>query len=171
MFSLGDLESKLNEALETNAILQSDMESKDDLTETVQRLRDETRDLKQELAVRQKTSHNASTLNSVLNSITKMDTSPPPTDAVLDRQGLVNAVQQQTTLNTILNELNLKQQQQQQQQQEHQLHKTQLINGISDYKGSGQAVSGMAPSARISALNFVGDALRKVTVSYGISLS
>ena len=168
MFSLGDLESKLNEALETNAILQSDMESKDDLTETVQRLRDETRDLKQELAVRQKTSHNASTLNSVLNSITKMDTSPPPTDAVLDRQGLVNAVQQQTTLNTILNELNLKQQQQ---QQEHQLHKTQLINGISDYKGSGQAVSGMAPSARISALNFVGDALRKVTVSYGISLS
>ena len=54
MFSLGDLESKLNEALETNAILQSDMESKDDLTETVQRLRDETRDLKQELAVRQK---------------------------------------------------------------------------------------------------------------------
>ncbi len=169
MFSLGDLESKLNEALETNAILQSDMESKDDLTETVQRLRDETRDLKQELAVRQKTSHNASTLNSVLNSITKMDTSPPPTDAVLDRQGLVNAVQQQTTLNTILNELNLKQQQQQ--QQEHQLHKTQLINGISDYKGSGQAVSGMAPSARISALNFVGDALRKVTVSYGISLS
>lgn len=53
MFSLGEFESKLNEALERNAILESELDEKDELAETVQRLRDEARDLKQELAVRQ----------------------------------------------------------------------------------------------------------------------
>lgn len=173
MFSLGEFEAKMNEALETNAILQSEVESKDDLAETVQRLRDETRDLKQELAVRQK-ANNSSNLNkqimeantAALNSINKMDTSPPVdsliTDLKTEQTTSQNTVQQQTTLNTILNELNLKQQQQQQQQE--QLHKTQLINGINEYKSNSQAISGMTPSVRIGALNFVGDALRKVTV-------
>ena len=49
MFSLGDFESKLNEALERNAILESELDEKDELAETVQRLRDEARDLKQGL--------------------------------------------------------------------------------------------------------------------------
>lgn len=163
----------MNEALETNAILQSEMESKDDLAETVQRLRDETRDLKQELAVRQK-ANNSSHMNkhvmeasaAALNSINKMDTTPP-VDPQPQQQVLIdnkqagqatsqNTVQQQTTLNTILNELNLKQQQEQ-------MHKTQLMNGINEFKSNSQAISGMTPSVRISALNFVGDALRKVT--------
>lgn len=172
MFSLGEFEAKMNEALETNAILQSEVESKDDLAETVQRLRDETRDLKQELAVRQK-ANNSSNLNkhimeanaAALNSINKMDTSPPVdpliTDLKAEQTTSQNPVQQQTTLNTILNELNLKQQQQQKQEQ---LHKTQLMNGINEYKSNSQAISGMTPSVRIGALNFVGDALRKVTV-------
>lgn len=47
MFSLGEFESKLNEALERNAILESELDEKDELSETVQRLRDEARDLKQ----------------------------------------------------------------------------------------------------------------------------
>lgn len=47
MFSLGEFESKLNEALERNAILESELDEKDELAETVQRLRDEARDLKQ----------------------------------------------------------------------------------------------------------------------------
>lgn len=167
MFSLGEFEAKMNEALETNAILQSEMESKDDLAETVQRLRDETRDLKQELAVRQKANnsnkHVMEASAAVLNSINKMDTTPPVDPSITDvkaEQTSQNTVQQQTTLNTILNELNLKQQQQQQQEQ---LQKTQFMNGINEYKSNGQAISGMTPSVRISALNFVGDALRKVT--------
>ena len=52
-FSLGEFEAKLNEMLERNAILESELDEKDALAETVQRLRDEARDLKQELAVRQ----------------------------------------------------------------------------------------------------------------------
>jgi chromosome segregation ATPase len=45
MFSLGEFESKLNEALERNSILEMELDDKDELAETVQRLRDEARDL------------------------------------------------------------------------------------------------------------------------------
>lgn len=171
MFSLGEFEAKMNEALEKNAILQSEMEAKDDLSETVQRLRDETRDLKQELAVRQKANqstnikHNIET-NTTLN---KMDTAPSNVENSSNKSEpsqTNNSVQQQqqATLNTILNELNLQQQQQQ-------LHnKTTLINGINEIRNkstnssaNGQQITGITPSVRISALNFVGDALRKVT--------
>jgi len=145
MFSLGEFEAKMNEALEQNAILQGEMEAKDDLSETVQRLRDETRDLKQELAVRQKANqsmnlkHTIET-NAVLNSINKMDTTPVSvdTEAPSQQNSNMQAAQHQQALNTILNELNLKKQ---------------IPNGG----------GGMTPSVRISALNFVGDALRRVT--------
>ena len=169
MFSLGEFEAKMNEALEQNAILHSEMEAKDDLAETVQRLRDETRDLKQELAVRQK---NNQTLNlkhtmeasAVLNSINNMDTSPVPVTAetvseeisqTKDQTSTTLATHQQT-LNTILNELNLQQQQQQMQ------NKTKLIAGSTT--GVQHQMPSMTPSVRISALNFVGDALKKVMV-------
>jgi cell shape-determining protein MreC len=58
MFSLAKFEAKINEALERNAILESELDEKDELAETVQRLRDESRDLRQELAVRQKKEYN-----------------------------------------------------------------------------------------------------------------
>jgi hypothetical protein len=54
MFSLAEFEAKINEALERNAILESELDGKDELAETVQRLKDEARDLQQELAVRQR---------------------------------------------------------------------------------------------------------------------
>jgi len=127
MFSLGEFEAKMNEALEQNAILHSEMEAKDDLAETVQRLRDETRDLKQELAVRQKVNQ---TLNikhtieasAVLNSINNMDTSPVTVTTMSASEEISQNKEQtsttlethQQTLNTILNELNLQQQQQMQ---------------------------------------------------------
>ena len=53
MFSLAEFETKINEALERNAILESELDEKGELAETVQRLRDESRDLKQELSARQ----------------------------------------------------------------------------------------------------------------------
>jgi hypothetical protein len=54
MFSLAEFESKINEALERNAILESELDGKDEMAETVQRLKDEARDLQQELVVRQR---------------------------------------------------------------------------------------------------------------------
>ncbi|KAF7255201.1 hypothetical protein EG68_07604 [Paragonimus skrjabini miyazakii] len=49
--SLEDFESQLNKAIERNAILENELDEKEDLIVTVQRLKEETRDLHQELAI------------------------------------------------------------------------------------------------------------------------
>ncbi|KAB0793624.1 hypothetical protein PPYR_13244 [Photinus pyralis] len=52
--TVGAIEMSLNSALERNAILESEVDEKECLKEKLQRLADETRDLKQELHVREK---------------------------------------------------------------------------------------------------------------------
>ncbi|KAF2903408.1 hypothetical protein ILUMI_02786 [Ignelater luminosus] len=52
--TVGAIEMSLNNALERNAILESEVDEKECLKEKLQRLADETRDLKQELQVREK---------------------------------------------------------------------------------------------------------------------
>jgi hypothetical protein len=74
MFSLAEFEAKINEALERNAILESELDEKDELAETVQRLRDESRDLRQELAVRQKKEY--SFISSPISSNEQQQTVP-----------------------------------------------------------------------------------------------
>lgn len=64
-------------------------------------------------------------------------------------------------LNTILNDLNLQQQHQAKQNAKSNNNKTQHYNHHSHHQNNP-----VTPSLRISALNFVGDALRKVTVCY-----
>ncbi|ETE72136.1 Nuclear distribution protein nudE-like 1, partial [Ophiophagus hannah] len=54
IMSLEDFEQRLNEAIERNAFLESELDEKESLLESVQRLKDEARDLRQELAVQQK---------------------------------------------------------------------------------------------------------------------
>jgi hypothetical protein len=49
---LDDYEARLEKIIEENTLLQTELEEKDALHVYVQRLREETRDLKQELAVR-----------------------------------------------------------------------------------------------------------------------
>ncbi|CAF1031017.1 unnamed protein product [Adineta ricciae] len=53
--SLSTFETRLNRALEQNALLENELDEKQQLTETVQRLRDETRELREELDVLHKT--------------------------------------------------------------------------------------------------------------------
>lgn len=200
VFSLGEFETKLNEALERNAILESELDEKDELAETVQRLRDEARDLKQELAVRQHRTnsiHNGSLLLTPKESnrrsslmMTSMSSQDTMTTAILDSlttestatasnsmetesttlnsanthpSEQIQSEKNPTMLNTILNELNLKQQQQQQK----------LINGDHASSSGNNKLNGfyhsspatISPLTRISALNYIGDALRKVTVT------
>lgn len=50
--SLEDFEQRLNQALERNVLLESELDEKGQLLDTVQRLKDEARDLKQEIGVR-----------------------------------------------------------------------------------------------------------------------
>ncbi|CAF0738270.1 unnamed protein product [Rotaria sordida] len=59
--SLSTFETKLNRALEQNALLEDELDEKQQLTETVQRLRDETRDLSEELDVLHKTNKEKAT--------------------------------------------------------------------------------------------------------------
>ncbi|CAF0817307.1 unnamed protein product [Rotaria sp. Silwood1] len=61
--SLSTFETKLNRALEQNALLENELDEKEQLTETVQRLRDETRELREELDVLHKT-NKEKTINS-----------------------------------------------------------------------------------------------------------
>ncbi|XP_014244684.1 nuclear distribution protein nudE-like 1-A isoform X2 [Cimex lectularius] len=57
--SLGEFETKLNSALERNVLLESELDEKELLKSMVQRLKDETRDLKQEIEVRGKCNHHS----------------------------------------------------------------------------------------------------------------
>ncbi|XP_076001889.1 nuclear distribution protein nudE homolog 1-like [Genypterus blacodes] len=54
IMSLEDFEQRMNQVIERNAFLESELDEKENLLESVQRLKDESRDLRQELAVRQK---------------------------------------------------------------------------------------------------------------------
>ena len=50
-----DFEKKLNHQIEKNVLLESELGEKEQLEEIIQRLKDEARDLKQELLVQQQT--------------------------------------------------------------------------------------------------------------------
>ncbi|XP_078519317.1 nuclear distribution protein nudE homolog 1-like isoform X2 [Lissotriton helveticus] len=54
IMSLDDYEQRLTKEMERNAFLESELDEKENLLESVQRLKDEARDLKQELAVQHK---------------------------------------------------------------------------------------------------------------------
>merc|ERR1712136_102119 len=56
MVNLETFDARQSQALERNALLESELDEKDALAVTVQRLRDEARDLRHELAIRNKRS-------------------------------------------------------------------------------------------------------------------
>ncbi|KAJ3600308.1 hypothetical protein NHX12_031293 [Muraenolepis orangiensis] len=124
--SLEDFEGRLNQAIERNAFLESELDEKESLLVSVQRLKDEARDLRQELAVRDRTTDRMSAPSSPTSDIDKMDTAP------------------QASLS---------------------LPATPVGKSIEHPFVSSKGVDGspsLTPSARISALNLVGDLLRKV---------
>ncbi|CAM4405108.1 unnamed protein product [Leuciscus chuanchicus] len=130
--SLEDFEQRLNQAIERNAFLESELDEKESLLVSVQRLKDEARDLRQELAVRERTS-----------DVVRMSAPSSPT---LDIDKTDSAVQASLSLPA-----------------------TPVGNKTMDHpfiasKGltNGYGNSPLTPSARISALNIVGDLLRKV---------
>ncbi|KAK5899869.1 hypothetical protein CesoFtcFv8_009297 [Champsocephalus esox] len=62
IMSLEDFEQRMNHVIERNAFLESELDEKENLLESVQRLKDESRDLRQELAVRHKDRRPSSSL-------------------------------------------------------------------------------------------------------------
>ncbi|KAM4535255.1 nuclear distribution protein nudE-like 1-B isoform 1-T1 [Fundulus diaphanus] len=129
--SLEDFESRLNQAIERNAFLESELDEKESLLVSVQRLKDEARDLRQELAVRERTADRMSAPNSPTSDIDKTD----------------SAVQASLSLPATPVGKSI----------EHAFI-SQKGKGLTNGCGG----SALTPSARISALNIVGDLLRKV---------
>ncbi|XP_077979674.1 nuclear distribution protein nudE-like 1 [Glandiceps talaboti] len=141
--SLEDFEGRLNQAIERNAFLENELDDKETLQVTVQRLKDEGRDLRQELAVQQQapisnlendtrpaTPDNERTAAASVNIPTTAP-QPIPNNRVLE--GAQNITPMGTPPRV----------------------GSPLVNGA---PGS----TPLTPSARISALNIVGDLLRKV---------
>ncbi|CAL8301121.1 unnamed protein product [Lota lota] len=130
--SLEDFEGRLNQAIERNAFLESELDEKESLLVSVQRLKDEARDLRQELAVRERQTDGTrmSVPSSPTQDSAKMDPAGPASVSLPATPlglGLDNAFASPT--------------------------------GLSNGCGSN---SPLTPSARLSALNIVGDLLRKV---------
>ncbi|KAG9337880.1 hypothetical protein JZ751_027532 [Albula glossodonta] len=127
--SLEDFEARLNQAIERNAFLESELDEKESLLVSVQRLKDEARDLRQELAVRERNT-----------DVSRMSAPSSPT---LDIDRMDSAVQASLSLPA-----------------------TPMGKGMDNAFISPRVLnngnSPLTPSARISALNIVGDLLRKV---------
>ncbi|CAH1794386.1 unnamed protein product [Owenia fusiformis] len=143
--SLEDFELRLNQALERNAFLENELDEKADLSVTVQRLKDEARDLRQELDVTeihkspsepkppvlksevviQKDIIDSNKLNEEMKHVKLERMSPPSTPVGTAPSTPRTPSQSQPS----------------------------LIGGTG---------TPLTPSARISALNIVGDLLRKV---------
>jgi len=135
--SLEDFETRLNQAIERNAFLESELDDKEAMAITVQRLKDEARDLRYELQIR----HRQAT--------------PPP--KIPDNDLCCDKIQSPVDSNKLTTE-----------------SETQTVaNAAPANTQPGSPVrcpnnqicstnSPLTPSARISALNIVGDLLRKV---------
>ncbi|KAE8579714.1 hypothetical protein XENTR_v10024159 [Xenopus tropicalis] len=135
IMSLEDFEQRLNQAIERNAFLESELDEKENLLESVQRLKDEARDLRQELAVQQKQEKPKSNMGSPETE--RMDTSVKASVAIPSAP--LTPLSQRGCASTLTSPLSFR---------------TSLDDG---YSGTP-----LTPCARISALNIVGDLLRKV---------
>ncbi|XP_048105319.1 nuclear distribution protein nudE homolog 1-like [Alosa alosa] len=130
IMSLEDFELRMNQVIERNAFLESELDEKENLLESVQRLKDEARDLKQELAVTQKQDHRPPLRIS-------RDMDKPEAPSQLPGRTSVPA----TPANPI---------------------GSFCTPSTTHYRGISMTGTPLTTSARISALNIVGELLRKV---------
>lgn len=124
--SLEDFEARLNQAIERNAFLESELDEKEALAVMVQRLKDESRDLRQEMAINQAKPLSAHPIDNDL----RID----KTASVVDSNKLKTELESQAGY---------------------------PVKSLSSNQLNTSCVP-LTPSSRISALNIVGDLLRKV---------
>jgi len=131
--SLEDFETRLHTAIERNAFLESELDDKESLAVMVQRLKDETKELKQELQVRQKSIHetpdNEKTAEKSIDENEKSDPTKSPVGAPFGSSNSSNSSNKMPS-------------------------STPLKLPVTE--------SGITQAARHSALNIVGDLLRRV---------
>ncbi|XP_060946195.1 nuclear distribution protein nudE homolog 1-like [Limanda limanda] len=162
IMSLEDFEQRMNQVIERNAFLESELDEKENLLESFQRLKDEARDLRQELAVQQKqqVQERKPSLTSVVkeppsssstSSSARLPTPPltPPYKGTEDKTMSLPSNQPIPSVTTTPSR----------------------PPAQSDYfttpppsssRGESLSATPLTSSARISALNIVGELLRKV---------
>ncbi|AWP19464.1 putative nuclear distribution protein nudE -like 1-like [Scophthalmus maximus] len=156
IMSLEDFEQRMNHVIERNAFLESELDEKENLLESVQRLKDEARDLRQELAVQQKQQvqdRKPSFSNVVKETPSSSSTSsltglPTPPLTPLDKTTSSSSNQPVPTTTTPF-------------------RPPALTDSFSTpppsvSRGESLLATPFTTSARISALNIVGELLRKV---------
>ncbi|XP_023680928.1 nuclear distribution protein nudE homolog 1 [Paramormyrops kingsleyae] len=131
IMSLEDFEQRMNHVIERNAFLESELDEKENLLESVQRLKDEARDLRQELAVQQRQDRRPS-LGLSKDAEKSESLSRPPSALPATPSGARGSASTFTT------------------------------PPASYRRGDGLTGTPLTTSARISALNIVGELLRKV---------
>ncbi|KAI1896046.1 hypothetical protein AGOR_G00090770 [Albula goreensis] len=134
IMSLEDFEQRMNHVIERNAFLESELDEKENLLESVQRLKDEARDLRQELAVQQKQERRPSL--SLAKDAEKTEPLSRPQSGLPSLPATPSG--QRGTNSTF------------------------ATPPASYRRGDGLTGTPLTTSARISALNIVGELLRKV---------
>ncbi|XP_013778682.1 nuclear distribution protein nudE-like 1 [Limulus polyphemus] len=127
--SLEDFESKLNHAIERNAFLESELDDKETMAMMVQRLKDEARDLRQELLIQQSLGKQENNNNILVLPYLDNDKKVEKIEIDSNKLKAENHKQISSPVRGILTQ---------------------------------ESIKPLTPSARISALNIVGDLLRKV---------
>ncbi|XP_019646581.1 PREDICTED: nuclear distribution protein nudE-like 1 isoform X3 [Branchiostoma belcheri] len=145
--SLEEFDGRLNQAIERNAFLESELEEKDQLMETIQRLKDEARDLRLELNVR------PSPLSTSKDQAGEDKDEEKPDNDKVERRSRPTPISMPDNRAVL----------------EKGISTTPPVGTPPPHRGSFSQMNGAAsgstpltPSARISALNIVGDLLRKV---------
>ncbi|KAM9305963.1 nuclear distribution protein nudE homolog 1 [Gastrophryne carolinensis] len=137
IMSLEDFEQRLNQAIERNAFLENELDEKENHLECIQRLKDETRDLRQELAVQQKQDTHKPLVNGTTgteHTDMAVQASIPVPSTPIGHRGSLSGLSSPLKSRASFDD---------------------------GYSGTPLGTP-LTPSARISALNIVGDLLRKV---------
>ncbi|KAK3598350.1 hypothetical protein CHS0354_003371 [Potamilus streckersoni] len=135
--SLEDFESRLNQAIERNAFLESELDEKETLAITVQRMKDEARDLRHELDAQSRTESSRNYNTNSLNGAEGIGENDVGTQVVMRKDRLLSVDGDLAQADS---------------------SQTTPAKGMPALSGG----TPLTPSARISALNIVGDLLRKV---------
>ncbi|XP_034935619.1 nuclear distribution protein nudE-like 1-B [Chelonus insularis] len=135
------IEAKFHSAIEKNALLESELDEKENLKVLVQRLMDENRDLKQEI-------------KHLKRHMTDNEKSSDKIRNVVDSNKLQVELESTTPVITPLSPQNIS------------THPTsppfKLTNGVINNNNNNNMNMPMSPSAKIQAMNLIGDLMRKV---------
>lgn len=152
--SLDDFEKKLNHQIEKNVLLENELGEKEQLEEIIQRLKDEARDLKQELLVQQQTP------SSFKTSVDEIDVCDDKTE--LKQCGLSN-LRPNNLYSPFTNSKSINENSTSKKMQTNSnLIENCKLNQTSNSTTNDLPNSLLSPSTRISVLNIVSDLLRKV---------